>query len=52
MSNCFEVIAYCCLNLDTLRFRAPFGGLKSTYHRLIEKRVVDIPIVLTVKLLT
>jgi len=30
--------------LDTLRFRAPFGGLGSTYTihlRLIQKRVVD-----------
>ena len=34
-----------CLNLDTLRFRAPFegGGLRSTYsiHRFIGRRVVD-----------
>jgi len=36
--------------LDTLRFRAPFGGLGSTYTihlRLIGKRVVDFLVVLT-----
>jgi len=35
--------------LDTLRFRAPFGGLGSTYTihlRLIGNRVVDFLIVL------
>ena len=35
--------------LDSLRFRAPFGGLGSTYTihlRLIGKRVVHFPVVL------
>jgi len=47
------VIADCCLNLDTLRFRAPFLGLRleSTYTihlRLIGKRIVDFLLVLIV----
>jgi len=45
----YEVIADCCLNLDTLPFTVPFGGLGSTYTihlRLIGKRVVDFLVVL------